>query len=965
MAEAIQGPWQHVVITTFGLDLGFFERAVLPQVAQARGRLLLADTDHLLAHQAAAARGRLVRHLNHSYLACGVSVGGAAHAKVVLLLSESRGRLLVGSGNLRLTGWGAAGEMFTRYDFSDEDRSMLPAFVGARELLDGLCEQHLVDDSGAGYLGHLWSRVPWLVDRAQGETRPVLHNLTMPLLDQFVEGVHVRGVPKDLVMFAPFHDPDCAAVSSLLERTDPRAATLLIQPGRTSIDPGALSGLMERFPQLNVRPFGPRGNHDQYVHAKFILARFVGESLCLQGSANLSRSALLKTVPAGNVEIVNLLSGEAETFDPLLSEMWVGKPVTDAASLDVRFQPGPDVEPSLQLRLLEARWDGEFLILRVAGLQEAASEYLWLRMGSSLVRAQVAYAEADPSRAGQLRLRLRISDAAEDLFSKATPLAVYTGDGPPPAKVDDADLSEPIFCVNQPALIERLEARPASVRIQTVGLLSLENDRELEELLTALQGTMIYDKRTLVEARPPTSLAEGEPDDEQLRIAYADIDYEVLRSSARIQQYADALGSVAKATLGPIPSDIQLALRSITDAFDEIVGRSPGGAKTVAFANDWTAVEDEAADVEDLALIQKDPEESGAEETDEGSADLEQLEEAAERRWSEAARLRLHWRNFIGRYLRGLESPAWQELVGTAVLSGNYEVFSHVLQRLHRQQWQNFEFMEFLVRAQAAAHGFVWGRFEGGQEGGWLSSLSPRERDIVVKAFSERHLAVRLLVDLAGCGALTRPGESDDSGRPLKERKWIRDVARAVLVHPAWPKLVGGEGDLPLATAAVAADLTVGEDFCYWQEAPSFGQLLLDIEELVAFSTMAEFQNDIANLVGTTPLAVHLREVMLAPEGRQTATQDLEIQGLDTPLDLDTALETMARFARFHPGPRYRVHAGRVRLLYDRERSELTWVPNLDDIVILEVLPPVESPWDQGLSALRALSPIEETEAVA
>lgn len=468
---------------------------------------------------------------------------------------------------------------------------------------------------------------------------------------------------------------------------------------------------------------------------------------------------------------------------------------------------------------------------------------------------------------------------------------------------------------------------------------------------------MVFDRRTLVEAQPAGPLTEQEPDDEQLRIAYADIDYEALRSSARIRQYEQALG-VGDRSLGPIVSDIQLALRSITDAFADIVGHAPQKGRQMSFSNEWTAEEGETSDIDDPALMQEDLGEGDAAETD--GADLEQLEEAAERRWSEAARLRVHWRNFVERYLRGLESPAWQELVGTAVLSGNYEVFSHILQRLHRQTWQNFEFMEFLVRAQAATHGFVWGRHVGGTEAGWLSSLPAAERALVVEGFSRRHLAVRLLVDVAGCGALTRPGESEDSHRLLDERKQIRDVARAALIDPVWQELVSTEDGLASAATAVAADLTVGGNLSCWQEPPSFERLVADIAELAAFTTSEEFQQEIARLVGTSPLAVHIREVILGPEGPHTATQELEIERLDPPLDLETALSVMAGFARFHEGPRYRVHAGRVRLLYDRATGVIEWVPSLyEEIVTLDKLPPVSSPWDGPLDALRALAPAE------
>ena len=64
----------------------------------------------------------------------------------------------------------------------------------------------------------------------------------------------------------------------------------------------------------------------------------------------------------------------------------------------------------------------------------------------------------------------------------------------------------------------------------------------------------------------------------------------------------------------------------------------------------------------------------------------------------------------------------------------------------------------------------------------------------------------------------------------------------------------------------------------------------------------------------------------------------------------------MARFAQFHMGSTHRVRAGRVRLLYDSETGRIDWVPSLyEDIVRVEALPSLRSPWDEGLDTLRAL----------
>jgi hypothetical protein len=315
---------------------------------------------------------------------------------------------------------------------------------------------------------------------------------------------------------------------------------------------------------------------------------------------------------------------------------------------------------------------------------------------------------------------------------------------------------------------------------------------------------------------------------------------------------------------------------------------------------------------------------------------------------------------------RGLESPIWQELVGTAVLSGNYELFSHVLQRLHRQRWQNFEFMDFLLQATVATHGFVWGR-SGEAEAGWLSSLSAPERQVVMSAFSERHLGVRLLVDLAAAGELTHPDTFSVSNRLLDERRGARDVARAVFSSVAWSEFVEAKPRFVAACEAVASELCAGDDFACWLEPPSFATLVDRIEELVSFTTVPELQQDIASLVGVPAQQVVLGQVELLPAGKKVISQDLGIERFSGELDLEMALALMGRFVTLHPGPRYRVHAGRARLLFDRGSGDLEWVASLDEDVDLDQrdLPVIEAPWSSSIQALRALGHSAAREAVA
>jgi len=290
---------------------------------------------------------------------------------------------------------------------------------------------------------------------------------------------------------------------------------------------------------------------------------------------------------------------------------------------------------------------------------------------------------------------------------------------------------------------------------------------------------------------------------------------------------------------------------------------------------------------------------------------------------------------------------------------------------------------------------------------------------------------VRLLVDLAAASELTHPDTFSGSNRLLDERRGARDVARAVLTNsmnskfchlcrskldlrahrpfrPRYPtpaacrsgadkldshpaassrsssspstapdeavgchrglkELVQAEPRFVAACEAVASELCAGDDFACWLEPSSFDTLLDRIDELVSFTTVPEFQQDIASLVGVPAQRVVIGQVELLPDGKKVISQDLGIERFSGELDLETALSLMGRFVTLQPGPRYRVHAGRARLLFDRESGDLEWVASLDEDVDLDErdLPVIESPWSASIQALRALGHSAAREAVA
>src|SRR5262245_58372333 len=106
LPENLNGPWDHALILTYGMNLPFFEHSIWDQLGNhCNNVVILADGGCYLEACNDYARDGLARYINQRYIAEGIFAPHAAHAKLVLLTNTERGRLFVGSGNLNLDGY--------------------------------------------------------------------------------------------------------------------------------------------------------------------------------------------------------------------------------------------------------------------------------------------------------------------------------------------------------------------------------------------------------------------------------------------------------------------------------------------------------------------------------------------------------------------------------------------------------------------------------------------------------------------------------------------------------------------------------------------------------------------------------------------------------------------------------------------------------------------------------------------
>lgn len=729
LPEQLTGAWDHVLILTYGADLPFFENALWSQLASCRNKIILVDGAQYLTHCLEWTGTGALRFLNQRYVAEGVFAPHAAHAKMILLTNQKAGRLLVGSGNLGLNGYASGGELFTQYDYTVESPGQLGAFLSAWQLVEGLLARGYVTGAQARRrIDYLLEHTPWLLGSAADAPRPVRHNLAENFLAQLSAVVGDREV-EDLWILSPFFDSDAVALDRMLAALQPRRATILVQPGATSVEPASLQRVLEKHKgRCEMRPVS-RGDGTPYIHAKLYLVKLRDSAVCLQGSPNLSQAAMLLTVPQGNIELANLVEAPRDAFDHLFAAMHIGPPATHLSELDLSLDPFSSLPAQLNAdwQLLGGEWQDDRLRLQFWGNPPDLTDAELIIGG--IARRLDVISQQD----GLLQVHLSNEEAG--LLGRGLPVALRWREG------GQAHDTNPVFVCNQATLEQELAERATGEALPRIGSLDLD-DAEFESLLVALESTVVIDRRGLWELagqRLPASTGEN---DDAPPLDYLNVDYELLRRHPRIQQYiAMRTGASYR------PTRLQIILNAIVDHF-RVMLATPAGTSEPPI----TAGIDEIGG-----------------ETEEESE--RNAKERQRRRQSVAQRTERILKSFIRRYLRGLRSPDFQKAAGYEVMVHNYSIFSYLLWRLFAKTWVA---PEFLVESLLETWSFFWGNLE---QTGYYWKLSEEEQALAKEWLCEQYGDGHLLAAMTWSASIVAVHEQQEL------RFALRDFWRAFLAH--------------------------------------------------------------------------------------------------------------------------------------------------------------------------------------
>lgn len=286
-----------VLLLSYTLDLGFFERTGLGAAHALGARVTVVGDARVVRHDP-----RAVRRAGRSYLPGLAACRGAFHPKLAVIAGPGNATVALGSGNTTMAGWGDSHELWSvlRGD-GDGAPSTFPALAAWLRTLDRRVQL-------SARVGDALQRTAAHLD-ALGVTEdgPMLvSSVDTPILGQLPEG------PVDeLCVSAPFHDVGARALRALAERLQPARIRVAVQPSLTVVDGPALDEFLAELDADVIESDDAR-----YRHGKLVEWTSGEDRWALTGSPNCTTAALLKSVADGGNCELGLVSRVSSSLMP-------------------------------------------------------------------------------------------------------------------------------------------------------------------------------------------------------------------------------------------------------------------------------------------------------------------------------------------------------------------------------------------------------------------------------------------------------------------------------------------------------------------------------------------------------------------------------------------------------------------------------------------------------------------------
>ena len=301
------------LLTTFNLELSFFERSILNKLYDngTRKISIFADSKEYIK----ALNEIEFSYIGNRYVVTPVEMNSSFHPKVILLLGKDKARLFVGSCNLTTSGYYINNEISNMIDYDIDHPNNLSLIQDAMSFFLELNER---TDKRDNELIQKIKLLPYYrVETNDNSDRKFIHNINKSILEQSRE--LINGKVNKIDIAVPYYDPEVLALKEIQELYPDSKIKLYIQNERNTFP--------EKYKeQFEINLYNKFNDNESYHFYHGKVFRFItdNDSYVLYGSANCTNAAFTKaTISGGNVECDLFARGKIDEYDYFFDNFFI------------------------------------------------------------------------------------------------------------------------------------------------------------------------------------------------------------------------------------------------------------------------------------------------------------------------------------------------------------------------------------------------------------------------------------------------------------------------------------------------------------------------------------------------------------------------------------------------------------------------------------------------------------------
>ena len=353
--------FEAALVSTFNVYFPFLEELILRRIRSLGCSFAVALADAAQVASEVTEPTRRPKLAGRRYALLPVRAKGAFHPKIALFLGTRSARVIVGSHNLTMSGFGLNREISNVIEVRGKNDREGAAAVQevmsfSRAWTARLAPPLLksLDDFGVftqPFLGPVPTTraVSAVGSRPDGES---LWERVRPLLPNSVDRVIVLG---------PFFDEKLAFLARI--RSDLKPAELVVGMDRRTVSFPRDVAFGNSLRLVDASGLCPRTGVNGYLHAKAILIVAGTQRMLISGSANPTVAAWLAGPNVRNAEMVVVRTLSADDDDLGLGELALAPTVARETITTSAYRHEPSSPPKEAIRLLVATANGDAIVI--------------------------------------------------------------------------------------------------------------------------------------------------------------------------------------------------------------------------------------------------------------------------------------------------------------------------------------------------------------------------------------------------------------------------------------------------------------------------------------------------------------------------------------------------------------------------------------------------------------------------